>query len=147
MNPNIINALLGVWASLRAQHQLFWTFHWRAKGKNYYGDHLLYQRLYEARVEEIDRMGEVVMALGGPAAVDPVRSWVAVKEIIDTTVEASNLNDVQRSIGLVRDALSRIEMTNAVLGDSPYSLAVNNVLSGIADKQLEALYLLQQRAA
>lgn len=147
MNPNIINALLGVWASLRAEHQLFWTFHWRAKGTPYYADHLMFQRLYEGRVEEIDRMGEVVMALGGPSAVDPVRSWIGVKDVIDRTVEAAGLSDVQKSIGLVRDTLARIDAANTILGDSPYALAVNNVLAGIADKHLEALYLLQQRAA
>jgi DNA-binding ferritin-like protein len=147
MNPNIINALLGVWASLRAEHQLFWTFHWRSKGTPYYADHLMFQRLYEARVEEIDRMGEVVMALGGPSAVDPVRSWIGVKDVIDRTVEAAGLSDVQKSIGLVRDTLARIDAANTILGDSPYALAVNNVLAGIADKHLEALYLLQQRAA
>jgi DNA-binding ferritin-like protein len=144
---NYINNLLGVWASLRAEHMLFWTFHWRAKGSGSYGDHLLYQRLYEARVEEIDRMGEVIMAVGGPQAVDPSRSWVAVRDVIDRTTEAENLSDTQKSIGLVRDTLARISAANDALNNTPYALAINNVLAGIADKHLEALYLLQQRAA
>ena len=144
MNPNLINALLGAWAAIRAEQQLFWTFHWRAKGSEYYGDHLLYQRLYEARTEEIDRMGEVIMALGGAEAVDPIRSWVAVKDVIDMTV-ASELPDYVRAEGLVRETLARLNAANSLLGTAPFALAVNNVLAGISDKHLEALYLLKQR--
>ena len=146
MNDQMINALLGVWAMLRAQHQLFWTYHWRAKGQGYYSDHLLFQRLYEARIPEIDRMGEVIMAVGGPEAVDPVRSWIGVKDVIDRTHELGDASDVVKSIALVKEALARIEAANRTLGKNNYSIAINNVLAGIADKQLEALYLLQQRA-
>ena len=145
MNENIVNALLGVWAALRAEHQLFWTYHWRAKGSSYYGDHLLYQRLYEARVPEIDRMAEVIMAVGGPSAVDPMRSWVAVSEIIDRS-EKLGPNDAARGVALVADALNRIDAANTLLGSDSRTLAINNVLAGIADKHLEALYLLRQRA-
>jgi DNA-binding ferritin-like protein len=144
MNPNLLNALLGVWAALRAEHQLFWTYHWRAKGSAAYGDHLLFQRLYEARVAEIDRMGEVVMAVGGSAAVDPLRSWVAVREIIDGS-EQRGSNDAARGVALVADTLNRIDAANKLIGEGTYSLAINNVLAGISDKHLEALYLLRQR--
>jgi DNA-binding ferritin-like protein len=146
MNENLVNALLGVWAALRAEHQLFWTYHWRAKGSSYYGDHLLYQRLYEARVPEIDRMAEVIMAVGGPSAVDPMRSWVAVSEIIDRS-ERLGPNDAARGVALVADTLNRIDAANGILGAGPNTLAINNVLAGFADKHLEALYLLRQRVA
>lgn len=145
MNNEVVNALLGVWAALRAEHQLFWTYHWRAKGSAYYGDHLLYQRLYEARVPEIDRMAEVIMAVGGPAAVDPMRSWVAVSDIIEGS-EKLGPNDAARGVALVADTLNRIDAANNRLGASPNTLAINNVLAGLADKHLEALYLLRQRA-
>lgn len=146
MNPELINALLGVWAAVRAEHQLFWTYHWRSKGAPYYGDHLLWQRLYEARVPEIDRMAEVIMAVGGPNYVDPLRSWVAVREIIDGS-EQRGSNDAARGVALVADTLNRIDAANEALGGAANTLAINNVLAGFADKHLEALYLLRQRAA
>lgn len=144
MDP-LVTALSHVWANLRAEHQLFWTYHWRSKGRDYYGDHLLYQRLYEARVLEIDRMAEVLMALGGPAAVDPMRSWAMVNQTI-TAAEARQGADVQKAIALVADTLNKIEVADAQARQSRFPLAVNNVLAGIADKHLEALYLLRQRA-
>jgi DNA-binding ferritin-like protein len=144
MNPLVL-ALSQVWANLRAEHQLFWTYHWRSKGRDYYGDHLLYQRLYEARVLEIDRMAEVLMALGGPASVDPMRSWAAVNQTIAAT-ESRQGADVNKSIAVVSDTLNKIEAADVQARQSRFPLAVNNVLAGIADKHLEALYLLKQRA-
>jgi DNA-binding ferritin-like protein len=146
MNENLVNALLGVWAAIRAEHQLFWTYHWRSKGSSYYGDHLLWQRLYEARVQEIDRMAEVIMAIGGPSAVDPMRSWVAVSDIINRS-EKLGATDAARGVALVADTLNRIDSANELLGAGANTLAINNVLAGFADKHLEALYLLRQRAA
>lgn len=143
MNPSL-NALLGVWASIRAEHQLFWAYHWRAKGSASYGDHLLFQRLYEARVEEVDRLGEVLMALGGAALVDPMRSWVAQRDIIDGA-EALGKTDAARGVALVAGTLNRIDAANKLLEGGNTSLAVNNVLAGLADRHLEALYLLRQR--
>lgn len=144
MDPLVL-ALSQVWANLRAEHQLFWTYHWRSKGRDYYGDHLLYQRLYEARVAEIDRVAEVLMALGGPAAVDPMRSWAAVEQTIRAT-EARQAADVHKAIAVVADTLNKIEAADVQARQSRFPLAVNNVLAGIADKHLEALYLLKQRA-
>ena len=145
MEP-LVHALSLVWANLRAEHQLFWTYHWRAKGRPYYGDHLLFQRLYEARVLEIDRLAEVLMAIGGAAVVDPLRSWEAVKAVIDATVRLPG-SDVQQATAVVNDTLRKLEAANAQVSRTPYPLAVNNVLAGMADKQLEALYLLKQRGA
>ena len=46
--------LLQLLAILRALHWSHWTLHWKVKGDPFYGDHLMYQRLYEAVVEEIN---------------------------------------------------------------------------------------------
>jgi DNA-binding ferritin-like protein len=141
----LVLALSQVWANLRAEHQLFWAYHWRAKGSPYYGDHLLFQRLYEARLPEIDRLAETLMAVGGPAAVEPMRSWEAVKAVIESA-ERIQGSDTRKSIAVVQDTLHKLEQANAAVGASKYPLAVNNVLAGIADAQLTALYLLQQRS-
>ena len=44
----ILQEVLGL---LRGQYWNYWTTHWQVKGENYYGNHLLFQRLYEA-IEE-----------------------------------------------------------------------------------------------
>jgi DNA-binding ferritin-like protein len=144
MNPNLVNALIAVYVALRVEDMLFHAYHWRSKGKDYYGDHLLYQRLYLARAEEIDRIGEVLVPIGGENAVAPVVTITGMQDLA-ARVEATPGTDAQRGLALVNETLRRINDANALLGKENLSLAVNNVLAGMADKHLEALYLLKQR--
>ena len=144
--PNaIVNALVAVHVALRVEELLFHVFHWRSKGADYYGDHLLYQRLYQDRAIEIDRIGEVLLALGGPGSVAPSTTIIGMQDLA-ARVEATPGPDAVRGLALVNETLRRINDANDLLGKTSYSLSVNNVLAGFADKHLEALYLLKQRS-
>jgi DNA-binding ferritin-like protein len=144
MNP-LINALVAVHVALEVEQLLFHAYHWRSKGQDYYGDHLLYQRLYLARAEEIDRIGEVLVALGGTDSVLPNITVVGMQDLI-ARVEATKGPDAVKGLALVNETLRRINAANALIGGDAYALSVNNVLAGFADKHLEALYLLKQRS-
>lgn len=41
--------------------------HWQSKGSNFYGDHLMFQRLYEVIDGEIDVLAEKLIGLSGSA--------------------------------------------------------------------------------
>jgi DNA-binding ferritin-like protein len=138
----LLRALLGLWATLRASHHVYWTLHWQSKGVGYYGDHLLYQRLYEARVKEIDRMAETIAALYGVDKLDAGASWSAAGTVIDAT-----MNTPDPGTRAAEFVLRNAEATNRAIGGHPYGVAVNNVIAGIADSALESIYLLQQRGA
>ena len=92
-----------------------------------------------------DRIGEVLMAVGGPNSVVPS---VTITGMLDLSnrAEKSAGTDPERALLLVEETLHRINDANNLLGKEPYALAVNNVLAGFSDKHLEALYLLKQRA-
>lgn len=137
----LLVSLLDLWASLRSAHHVYWTLHWQAKGAPYYGDHLLYQRLYEARVKEIDRVAEAVAALYGADKLAAVPAWSAAGAVIAATMAASN-----PGIRAAEGILATANRANAAIGQHPYGVAVNNVIAGISDSALEALYLLQQRS-
>lgn len=144
MNP-LINALVAVHVALEVEQLLFHAYHWRSKGQDYYGDHLLYQRLYQDRALEIDRIGEVLVALGGTDSVLPNITVVGMQDLI-ARVEATKGPDAVKGLALVNETLRRINAANALIGGDAYALSVNNVLAGFADKHLEALYLLKQRS-
>lgn len=144
-NPAVINALVAVHVALRVEEMLFHVYHWRSKGADYYGDHLLYQRLYQDRALEIDRIGEVLLAVGGSTSVAPGLTLVGMQDLA-ARVEATQGTDPVKGLALVGETLRRINDANGLLGKTPYALSVNNVLAGFADKHLEALYLLKQRA-
>lgn len=144
MNP-LVNALVAVHVALEVEQMLFHAYHWRSKGQDYYGDHLLYQRLYQDRAEEIDRIGEVLVALGGSESILPNITVVGMQDLI-SRVEATKGKDAVKGLALVNETLRRINAANALIGSDAYALSVNNVLAGFADKHLEALYLLKQRS-
>ena len=144
MHP-LVNALVAVHVALEVEQMLFHVYHWRSRGQDYYGDHLLYQRLYTDRAVEIDRIGEVILAVGAPSAVNPLTTITGMHDLA-ARVEAAGGSDAQKGMSLVEETLRRINDANDLLGKDAYSLSVNNVLAGFADKHLEALYLLKQRA-
>lgn len=142
----LTRALLNAWAALHGEYWLLWTLHWRAKGTGYYGDHLLYERLYEARKGEIDRMAEVVAAVGGASALDPVKGLDAAKPLV-AQVEALDKPDAAKAIVAAQTVMRAMDAAAQAAQGTPYRLAVENAVGGIADAHLEATYLLQQRLA
>jgi DNA-binding ferritin-like protein len=145
MNPALVNALVAVHTALEVEQMLFHVYHWKSKGQDYYGDHLLYQRLYTDRAVEIDRIGEVILAVGPASAVNPLTTIIGMQDLAQR-IEAAGATDAEKGLSLVQETLRRIHDADQLLGDDPYALSVNNVLAGFADKHLEALYLLRQRA-
>lgn len=141
----LLVGLLNVWSALHGEYWLFWTLHWQSKGPNAYGDHLLYQRLYEARVGEIDRVAEIISAVGGSSLLHPEQGMQAAHRFVGG-IMADPRSNVERglyAVGAVRYALSE---ANREAEGTPFALEINNALAGIADKHLEAEYLLKQRA-
>lgn len=57
-------------ARLHALYAIHRSAHWTAWGESYYGDHLLFQRLYEVLDDEIDGLAERMVHELGPASVD-----------------------------------------------------------------------------
>lgn len=140
----LTRSLLNAWAALHGEYWLLWTLHWRAKGSDYYGDHLLYQRLYEARVAELDRMAEIIAAVGGAGSLDPVKGLEAAKPLV-ARVEAMQAPDAAKAVVAAQTVMQAMNAAAQAAQGTPYKLAVENATGGIADSHLEAVYLLQQR--
>lgn len=75
--------LQGILSVLRAQYMSYQTSHWQAMGQAYYGNHLLFQRLYESVQAEVDAVAEKAVGYLGADAVELVPqvelvlSWVS----------------------------------------------------------------------
>jgi DNA-binding ferritin-like protein len=66
MAIDLLQHLLGL---MRAQYWMYQEMHWRTKGPAYYGNHLLFQRLYESMVEQTDVLAEKMVGTYGPDSV------------------------------------------------------------------------------
>lgn len=127
---------------LRALSIFYQTAHWQTRGPNFYGDHLLFERLYDSVQDEIDAVGEKVVGLG-LGSVDLFVQVPALHNVIDSVL--SNEPDwVQRSVALERYLV--LTALPAALSSTD-SGGVSNLLEGIMDAHESNLYLLNQRGS
>lgn len=136
-------ALSRLVALLRAVQLLHHTAHWQTAGATFYGDHLLFERLYSGLEGEFDGLAEKAVAYCGPAAVDPL----AQAQLVAAFVAGFAGADLARkSLAAEQLLQEEIEEARAVItdaGDMP--LGLDNYLQGLADSHETAIYLLQQR--
>jgi len=138
------SAMKNLLAFLRAMHWNYWTTHWQVKGQPFYGDHLLFQRLYEGMAEEIDGTAEKIVGFFGSGAVDGhdsidrahnvLKRWAANPDILSRAVQSE-----QEFQLLIKGVYELIESKGHL------TLGLDNFLQGLADVHETNLYLLQQR--
>lgn len=138
----LLNGLLTFLWYLRIGHQ---KVHWSVKGNNYYGDHLLFQRLYEEVEAEIDPLAEKILGLEGPTfeiltPEDMLKLHLKFKgfELIEDPYERSLMANTLFLKGLQRvfDALEQ---------SGQLTMGLEDMLTAMASKHEEHSYLLQQR--
>lgn len=167
MADSIFSKLVGQWrnhpgaplaallAHLRAVYQIHQAHHWQTRGQAYYGDHLLFQRLYETVVPEIDSVAERAVGTGGvelvDAAVQAQQTGMVVAAL--TAPESAGpyvrVGSRQTPSGYVDTSLAAEASLLAALDDvltrTKLSQGTQNLLQGIADTHEGNVYLLQQR--
>jgi DNA-binding ferritin-like protein len=133
-----------VLAHLKALAWVHWTCHWQVQGDPFYGDHQLFERLYDALPESIDDLAEKIVFLYGREAVDPI-----LLEEMSLQVLKNNLT----SKSLYLKALAMEQSLQTLLKSTYTNLKENNLLSlgmddfimSLANKHETHLYLLKQR--
>lgn len=143
-----LSALLAV---LRAAAMMHQTHHWQTLGSNFYGDHLLFERLYNESVGFIDQIAERAVGLAGGSLVSVTQQALLVQGIITSwsKSESSDLSAqlVSSSLEVETDVIRCVHAVITSL-DSKGMLTdgTSNLLEGVADKHEEFLYLLKQRS-
>lgn len=139
-------------AYVRSLAWAYQTAHWQTRGSTFYGDHLLFERLYTATNDQIDGLAEKVIGMSGDnGSVDPVKQSAALhnhlKRIFGsegTGVEAcmkAMLNVEEEFVGKFMPA-----MLKKMKSDDRLSDGLENLLQGIMDEHEGFIYLLKQRS-
>lgn len=126
------------------------THHWVSKGGTFYGDHLLFERLYDGVSGEIDSIAEKIVGLGHESSVDlPLQ----VKQVDKLVAGSNRTSTIPRPSELARQsfvaemsflkAASRLTQTLKERG--LLTRGLDNLLAGIEDKHEGHVYLLKQR--
>jgi len=146
-NESRLQSLLGMLHAIYWNH---WTSHWQSKGNAAYGDHLLFERLYEAVKDEIDGLAEKLVAWFGNNAVNPlvIQSYsLAYLKRLHEVSQEEDPNPVATALSLERLLQEALEDVYAELDEEgDMSLGMDNFLQGIADTHETHIYLLQQRS-
>lgn len=131
-------------AALRAAQQSHWTMHWQVQGTSFYGDHQMFERLYEGLGDEIDTLAEKMVAGFGEESVNlpEQMKWQAFlayewNKDDDLYYRALHIEQyLQKHFKQTYDALKRLDQM---------SLGLDDFLMSTANSHETNLYLLGQR--
>lgn len=141
-----------VLSHLKYLYALHQNHHWTAMGDPFYGDHLLFQRLYEGVTKEIDMIAEKAIGLGCTTNVDLHLIHSQLLKLISGTESASMIpqsSDLSRkSLMAEMNFLKVIDHVISHLQECGLLTAgLSNLLEGIADAHEGHVYLLKQRVS
>jgi len=136
--------LLQLLAILRALHWSHWTTHWQVRGTPAYGDHLLFSRLYESLVEEIDGLAEKIVAYFGAESVSATASIEVTQRFLNAYAKISD--PYKRALAMekhLQNATRRVY--DRIKESDEMSLGLDDFLMSLANNHETSQYLLQQR--
>jgi DNA-binding ferritin-like protein len=126
------------------------TNHWIAKGDPFYGDHLLFERLYNETTNEVDKVAEKAVGMGSEQNVDLMLQLQQLQRLVNgygasqAVPQATDL--VRRSMMVEVNFISMIDAMCASMQEQGIlTKGVENMLQGIADVHEGHVYLLKQR--
>lgn len=133
----------------RALAAMYQHMHWKTSGPTYYGDHLLYERLYGNVDSEIDGIAEKTIGLfDDDKAINPVEDLETTSDFVSsiTSSDASPEEFPKLAIAAEKKFAEAITMTLEALREDGMPMdGVENMLQGVVDLHESHLYLLQQR--
>lgn len=142
--------LSGLLTAAQMLYVLHQTHHWQAKGDNFYGDHLLFERLYNDVLGDIDPLAEKAVGLGGVETVMLMPRMQGVNLLLSCTephnVMPQSTQLAERSLAAEIMFLNMCAMASFSLKEKGQMTAgLDNLLAGIQDKAEGRVYLLRQR--
>lgn len=107
-DPYLFEKLDDIIACLRALQLQYQHWHWMARGESFQGDHELYADFYYEAIDQIDELGEILLAV-----LDVGREFTPVTHVDGMskyTDEWSKIDDpVDRLLAIERYLISRID--------------------------------------
>lgn len=129
---------------LEALYNLYQEAHWTASGPAYYGQHLLFQRLYEGIRDEVDEVAEKMVQMFGPLAVESSAAAELVASIVSSWSEDEE-NRVVRALEAEEDFQGVLEAAYQQLEeDGLLTMGFDDWIMARSNSHETHMYLLQQ---
>jgi len=156
-----IDSLRELLSSLQAARLFYHSVHWRVRGSSFYGDHLLFQRLYEGEGggpnldDQIDALAEKMVAKYGPQSVqissykiDSITQPSLIAKIEYALEDSGGKSDCpfRQAIEMEKSIQNIIRYSyNELKNNDSLSLGMDDFLMSLASERETAMYLLKQR--
>ena len=131
-------------ASLRSLSLIYQHCHWLTRGISFYGDHLLFERLYNSVLENVDMAAEKLIGIFG----DQVLDYELQAKLIGQAKQFyKNLegSPVAQCLKAEKEFLKLATEFYKLVDDGEHlTLGLDDALCNISNKREEAVYLLQQ---
>src|ERR1035437_3294829 len=131
-------------ATLKAISLIHAHNHWTTNGEMFYGEHLLFERLYKDSLENLDSAAEKFMGLFGDECLDYDLQAELLNKVL---VKYKNLDGspAQMSLAAEKDFLKLSQdACKCFEAEGKLSLGLEDSIASISSKCEEAVYLLQQ---
>lgn len=133
----MVKPFQGLLSCLKAQHWNYWSTHWVIP--NNYGDHLLFERLYNSTLGEIDTLAEKLVGIFGVESVD--QATIVNLSAKYTALWVSHPDPFERGLASEFTLAQMIES----LVDGELTLGMDDFIRGMASDHETNIYLLKQR--
>jgi DNA-binding ferritin-like protein len=131
-------------ASLKGMALIHQHSHWTTRGIAFYGDHLLFERLYDSALKDLDLAAEKFMGLLGDEVLDYDLQADLLHKVL---LKYKNLegSPLEMSLVVEKDFLKFSQQAyNAFEEDGKLTLGLDDMVMAIASQREESVYLLQQ---
>lgn len=131
-------------ASLKAISLIHVHNHWTAKGIAFYSDHLLFERIYNDILKNLDMAAEKFIGLFGASCLDYETQADLLHKVL---IKYKNLEEAPVAIALQveKDFLKFAQQAYNIFEDEEtLTLGLDDLIMSIASKHEEIVYLLQQ---
>lgn len=131
-------------ASLQAMAIIHTRNHWLSKGDSFYSKHLLFERLYDSALEDLDSAAEKFIGIFGPECLDLsmqtefINKALSKYKILEGDPLAQSLAFEKDFVKFSKDAYDCFEE------EGKMTLGLDDMIMAIASNREESVYLLQQ---
>lgn len=131
-------------ATLKVMALVHQNSHWTTRGTTFYGDHLLFERLYDSALENLDSAAEKFVGLFGDKCLaydmqaDLIHKVLLKYKNLDGSPAEMSLAIEKDFIKFSRDAYDCFDKSGKL------SLGLDDMIMAIASQREESVYLLQQ---
>jgi DNA-binding ferritin-like protein len=145
-----IKPLMEFLACLKLNLTYIQSAHWISKGKSFYGDHLLFERIYGELVEEMDAYAEKVIALSSDEVVNPIEVLNIAAERLPKIIKFDGNHDgsdlANYAVNSEKYVLSELEALYDMLKkEDKMTMGLDDMLMTMHNNHEGHIYLIRQR--